>query len=259
MTLFGKILVFINLVLSSVGMTWALALWTARVDWTMTAAKDNQPPGKLKELRDRIGADLAALKAPEAGWRASRAGLLAQEDLRRADRVWYASELAFNRGDDPDPRKRAGATNPARVVRRQRHLPVPDPKNYNRPTMDPATDRNGQPLLSLSAYDQQSKKTLEELTLTLGQLQEKINKDIELTDLLAGTPDRKGLQQRVLDERDKRDGIVLEQRQVRPLLVNVAVESELILRRRASLLRRIDELQRYLQRHHKVDVARRPR
>jgi hypothetical protein len=248
MTAFGKILVFLNLAFSLIGMTWALGLWTARIDWTLTPAKGAEPPGKLKEVRDEITAELAALKAPEAGWRAAREGLLNQEYVRRADRVWYADELKHLRTG-------ATAKAPARVVKRVRHLPEPDPRNFNRPTMEVAKDRDDKPLLSLSAYNAQSETTLKELSLALGQLQKKIDEDIELTDRLVGTPERKGLQQRLIDERVKREGIVFEQSQVRPLLVNVAAESDSILRRHASLLRRLDELRRYLRKHHKVDGA----
>jgi len=88
-----------------------------------------------------------------------------------------------------------------------------------------------------------------------GEFAKQVALDIELTDRIAGKGDVKGLQQRINEERFKRDGIVEEQRIVEPLWKVADVDTGLLLRRRETLDDRIQELQEYLQRKHKVKLA----
>jgi hypothetical protein len=95
----------------------------------------------------------------------------------------------------------------------------------------------------------------------MGKHHKTIQEDTDLTNQLVGTPAAggkpavKGLRQRHVEERDKRDGIVAEQRLVRPLFVNTAVESELTLQRLRTLQEREKELIEYLRKKHKIEVA----
>ena len=71
MTLLAKILIFLNLVLSVLMLTWALALFTNRVDWSSNAAKGEQPAGAMVARKARVDAgqaslDLAAIREREA-------------------------------------------------------------------------------------------------------------------------------------------------------------------------------------------------
>jgi hypothetical protein len=263
MTVFGKVLVFLNLVLSLLAFTWALGLYTNNVDWSdikggipLVPAKGGKALGLLAERQVTLASAAAGLRPAEASYLAARngpGGVLPTEEQMRADRDWYRAELAWLRTGDTT------AANPARAVKLERLLPVPDPRNANRPTMEPAKDRAGQPLLSLRQYNQRFEATLKEVIDVMDQYVKAVNEDIRLTDLLAGTGGAKGLQQRLVDERAKREGVEAEGRLVRPLLVNVAVDYQLVAQRQTALQERINELRGYLKKRHRVDVAVRDR
>jgi len=251
MTLIGKVFLYFNLLLSALLAAWSLALYANYLDWSDGPPKGEKPAGLIGERQARIKEVVAGIGPFERSWRTTEQLTHLQEDQRQADLAWYAAELKHLVN---------GATegNPCRSVVLDRNLPVPDPKNFNRPKMAPVNDRAGQPLLSMTVYDERSKKTLEDLAVVLKQYDDKIKEDIKLTDKLAGTPDMKGLQQRVVDERAKREGVVEEQLLIEPLWKVSAVDTELLLKRRETIDERIRELSKYLHRKHGYDVANRP-
>jgi hypothetical protein len=112
-----------------------------------------------------------------------------------------------------------------------------------------------QDLLSLLHYTDEVTRTLNEVLEVMDKHKKAVDEDARLTNLLAGTPETKGLRQRHDDEVAKRDGVQAEQRLVRPLFVNVAVDSELVLARTKQLQAREKELIEYLRKIHKVEVA----
>jgi hypothetical protein len=240
MTAFGKTLVILNLFLSVLMMAWALALWTNRIDWSNRKGDDLRPPGELVEREAEARRYWSEIPGAFVSYRDSKLALSAVEDGRTpdhkdgraADRAWYEAELEH---------LRTGATeaNPARAVRLNQGLAVPDPKNYNRPTMDPARDKFNKNLLSMSAYNTQEAKVLKELNDAKEQHRAAIEEDTKLTERLIGP---KGLQQRILDEKAKLAEVRKEIELIRPILINTAVESELILKRRGFLKARIEEL-----------------
>ena len=65
MTTFGKVLVFLNLVLSIGAAAWAMGLYTQRVNWTGKASADGTP-GKIKDLADKINQRYAVLGVAQA-------------------------------------------------------------------------------------------------------------------------------------------------------------------------------------------------
>jgi hypothetical protein len=140
-------------------------------------------------------------------------------------------------------------------------VPVPNPNDFNRPAVSAwPTDGSGKELkqlLSLAAYQRLSEAALKDLAAEVQQHQKVIAEDVRLTNLLAGTPDApgtpgsKGLQQRLRDEQFKDQGVIAEQRLVRPLLVNTAVELEYVKERGEDLEARIKELQGYLRKQDK--------
>jgi hypothetical protein len=260
MTLFGKVLVFLNLVLSLMAFIWALGLYTNNVDWSdvkggnpLVASKGGKPLGMLAERQVDLANAAAGLRPAETSWLAVRKQVLAREEEMRGDREWYLKELAWLRTGEATPAK------PIQAVKLVRLMPVDDPRNANRPEMEPAKDRAGQPLLSERQYNLRSEAALKELGEVMDEYKKKIDEDIALTDKLAGTADKKGLQQRLVDERAKREGVEAEERLVRPLLVNVAVDWELVGKRQTGLQESLRFLREYLKKRHRVDVARRGR
>lgn len=241
MTIFGKVLVFINVAISLMMATWAMAVYTNRVDWSNVAAKEaeGRPAGLLKERQDQVR-QLWGQYVPAARSQAAAQGQLAyQEPLRAGDRDFYAQEMYH---------LWAGATKakPARAVVFEggRVALVPDPKRPadktpDRPKMEAAKDLAGNPLLSLSAYIVAETKALTDLEAALTATAKFIDEDKKLTAKIIGPT---GLQQRLVDERGKRAEVIEEQKLVRPLLINTYVDSELILKRTKALEARVKEL-----------------
>jgi hypothetical protein len=184
-----------------------------------------------------------ALTTATAGRQGARTALLFQENNLLADREWYHNQLQKLR-TGPAPKDRT----PIRTLALEKGLPVRDPKNQNRPRFDkaPATDRAGQLLRGMSAYDQELDTERKELSRILKKYDEQVKKDSDLTEELTGNKMKgiKGLHQRLEDEKAKRQGVIAELKQVKPRLVNTVVEGQLILNRQKQLESRIDELKK---------------
>jgi hypothetical protein len=263
MTFLGKLFVMVNVGISFLMAFVAFGLFATGLDYdSESKAKPGQPPARITALANEITGVVSTIPAVENGWREARNDLLRREEQRREDHVWYDKEMAF-------ARTKATAADPVKTVRLDKHLPVLD--KANKPTMDPAVDRAGQPLQSLAIYTKQLEDARKDNAAVLTRLQEEIAKDIEWTNQLTGTKDEKkpaavpanvwriGYRQLLVDEHLKREGIEDEISSVRPLFVNITVESELIRKRYESMQQRIAELKTYLKKKHKVDVALRGR
>jgi hypothetical protein len=236
MTLFGKILVFLNLALSLLLASWAFGLYSGRIDWSDNQAKGTQPAGELRPRQAEATERWQGLRVAEGNRDRARADLEREEGGVPGDRLWYLAEME---------QLRTG-TNPARAVVFKNGLPVADPRNPYRPEMVGAKDQAGKPLRSLAAYVRDEDTVSKELAAVLARYEDQIGQDRKLTQLLIGP---QGLQQRLVDEKVKRERVVAEQRLVEPRLINAVVDSELILKRRRQLEQRIKELR------DKVEVA----
>lgn len=233
MTNFGKALVYLNLVLSVMMAAGALALWTNRIDFTSTKGKEGQADGLLASRQAQITdlkSPIANLGTAEASWLGAHNYLIAQEATRVEDQKWYDAEMDHLRTG-------AKETDPARTIDFDKGLPRLDAKG--RPKMVAAKDRSGNPLRSRTRYDADIDAKLKEISVVLMKYDALVKEDTELTQRMLGP---KGLQQRLIDERVKRDNVLKEQDLVKPLLVNTVVDSELILKRTKALEARIKEL-----------------
>jgi hypothetical protein len=252
MTLLGKILVFVNLALSLCMATWAYAVWSNRIDFSNTKATGDQAAGEFARHATEIEGLWDGVPPAELAWRSARAELVQRESRRLADRGWYQDELNHLRN-------KAAAADPCRTIKyadkndeatgtRKGEILL-DPTT-GRPVLEPAKDRFGKPLLSLAAYLAEEQKLLASLAVVQNKHASQIKEATELAERLAGTeenrekgiPGRKGLQDRLRDEQRKRKDVVAEEELIRPLLINSAVESELILKRKKALESRIGEL-----------------
>ena len=94
----------------------------------------------------------------------------------------------------------------------------------------------------MTVYNERNDKLLSDIQAVLEKHQNQIKEANRLTDLITGDKNRRGLYQRILDEKAKAKEVLAEQELLRPLLVNTAVESQLILKRQRQMQKRIDEL-----------------
>jgi hypothetical protein len=251
----GKVLVFVNLAFSLIMASWAGALYANRLDWSDTAPKPDQPPGELykrdqrfqelsKGFEDREGKFTLArskLRSLEEGLTPAKEepdkSLALRLDGRSAERLWYARELQQLHLLATPP------NNPARAAVFTGSVPrtPPGPNGWGRPVMAPFQTKDGKPVFSLAHYDGQESKLLPELAGLYAQLREKIDEDAAEAQKLEGP---KGLQNRLTDEKLKRDAVLDELKLLKPLYVNTVVETQNLIERRRQLEERITELKK---------------
>jgi len=244
MTFIGKLFVMINLTVSLLMAAVAFGLYVGGIDWTDKPAKEGQPEGKLLPLRKEIDDILVRLPIAETSWSAARAEVQSREDVRRIERDWADKEMA----------KLLTGKDQVYVVDAATPLGP-----GGRPNMV-LGEFNGQPLMTRGVYDDRLKGHQMENAKLREDLAKKVKEDEDLTRRLTGDKDGdpepriRGIRRELAEERVKRLGIIDEQGITEGLQINVAVESELILKRLDALDERIQELGRYLKRKHSLDV-----
>lgn len=236
MTTLGKVLVFVNLVLSGVLLAWAVNLYTHRIDFTDKAASGDKPAGALVAPKGRAENDLLknSLPAALAAWNKSRAELLPLEARRTSDRVFY--ETVMNHLTTG-----ATTTKPVPTLKFDQAGRVVLDKNGYPDVATAALDRKGNPLASFAYYAAEDAKTFAALDKALQDYKAAIEQDSQLTDRMLGP---QGLQQQMVDERNKRNDVIKEEEAVRPLLLNAAAEVESLGDRQRRLEARVGELQK---------------
>jgi hypothetical protein len=266
MTVFGKIMVFVNLALSLLMAIWAFGVWSNRIDFSDVQATAERAAGESRRRATEIDTLSKSLLTDRSGdlsnWARTREALLRQEQERQWARGWYLDELAKLAGTVPTDKPAQdvvyaaadspAGTDPEVVVTRGQILLEKDDKGHVRPKLEDARDVAGNPakFRALAPYVKEEEKTLEEVQKVQAKHEENIQAAIKLTQELAGTPadpvagtkEVKGLQQRLIDERKKRADVEAEEGVIRPLLINAVVDLELVMKRQRSLLARIKEL-----------------
>lgn len=238
MTSFGKILVCFNLAVSQMMAITALALYTNQINWTnmpaeATAAK---PQGLLARRQKEFEAEKRLMEQAEARQQAAMAQLRNIEPQRPADRKWYAQQInhMIATADEKSPVQFLTISPDGKVA--------VDAKNFGRPQLVDGKDRAKLPLRSLQSYEKDILDNYEQIRTERDKLAKLADEGAKLTGMLVGG---KGLRQRIEDEEDKRVRAEQEQKDfTRPRLINILVESELLLKRRNALTARIKELEK---------------
>ncbi len=260
MTVFGKLLVFFNLAFSLLLMIWALAVWTNRIDFSNTKATGDQVAGEWTKRDEVLKGLWEGVRPAEVTWRAGRDAVAAQETQQAAEWAWYHAELNHARvvtvadRDDAVFDVKKGQAYPVRVVRYaerdddklgvRKGLVDLDPKT-KLPLMAVAKDRAGKDLQPLAFYDAELAKILGMLVEVQDKHLTQIKEAKDLTDQITGVEGGpKGLQQRVREEKQKREDLLAEEKLVTPQLINAFVESELIEKRHRQLEARKKELEK---------------
>jgi hypothetical protein len=261
-TIFAKVLLILNLVFSLLGLTWAISAFVTPV---VGPAKLEQYKARAevgrKNTRDALTArDRAAqaLRVAELGGTAGRndkqlPGSVPPGETLQGERDYYDAELAHLAHGDPVGTAPDKKHAPRALEIDDKGMKL-DPANGNRPRLASLMDREDpakpieRSLDTLVKDREEALQTLIAKDQKIDTLMSVINKHIELTEQLVGSTDAdkklKGLQQQVIDEREKAARLLKQLEDLRPLYVNSAVESELILRRQRALRERYEELQR---------------
>ena len=220
-TTWGKVLVYVSLVLALGMFAWVFGLYTGRIEWGSTKAGQGElakRQAKLKEVDN-------ALTTAEARQRAGAASLRLYEQRRPRDEDFFAKELAHieNGINDQNPLRIVEIKN-GEIVLTPDDLPnmVPAPKNWP-----------NQPFKSLAAYQQQQKQLQTDLLASIDEYQKLVAEDVRLTDLING---EKGLRQLLFNEVEvKQARIKQEVEDLKPLYINILVELQLLEKRHKAL------------------------
>jgi hypothetical protein len=217
--LLGQFLVLVNFGLSLAMASVAGAVLYYRVDWTDTPATADQPAGELVQRIARLKEARSAIAPNDLAWREARAALATQEARRQKDQEWYFNELEHLR---TNPKKQ-----PILALAYEKGRTKPDAANGGLPMMIAVADRFNKPLLPLIEYSKQQTAVTEDTAKILTQLEELEKKDTLLTEELNGVKDKRGLDQRIKDEKVKQTGPYVKDEPVK--LGGVAAEMELVL------------------------------
>lgn len=226
--MFGKILVFTHFGLSLCFATWAMVLYTNRVNWT-ESKKPGEPESEMTPRMaeyDRLAK--TGVHPADTRWRGARVQVARNEAGRPLEQPWYDRELAFLQ-------KNADEKTPVRQIDRGADgnpvvLANPDPGGALL-QMGPLKDVAGQPfkgrdnqpvvLKSMEYYDKEYTATVNQVTDALKSLQLQAKLDRDATNKLKGP---RGLQARLQLELVKQERIKDEFNEIRPLWLNTAVE-----------------------------------
>jgi hypothetical protein len=224
-TTWGKVLVFVNLVLAVGMLAWVFGLYTGRIEWASTKAGQ----GELAKRQARLKEADNALTTAEARQRAGAASLRLYEHRRPRDAEFFAKEQAHieNGINDQNPLRVVEFKN-GEMVLTPDGLPnmVPPPKNWP-----------NQPFKSLATYQQQQKQLQTDLLASIAEYQKLVDEDVKLTDQILV------LRQLLFNEVDvKQARIRQEVEDLKPLYINVLVELQLLDKRQKALKARLKEL-----------------
>jgi hypothetical protein len=241
-SMIGKIMVVVHFGLSVLVMALAILFYALHIDWSEGQQKGAvKVEGEMVARKARVKDQWEKWNPAWAAWKDTRSNVLDQEAYRVADTGWYDTELrhATSVATDMNPVREPEYANGVLQL-----VPVDKTKPLHlRPKLKDAKDDQGKPLANLEYYRKDEVAKLAALIDEVKKLNDLVEETTRLTDLLT-PPQGKGLRQRIEDEKVKIKLADEELAIMRPLLINTAVESELMLRRRDMLRARIEELSR---------------
>ena len=236
MTLFGKILVLLNVTLSLLMAAWAVGVYTGHLHWTIDKSVQ-ESEFEVNQLRERLapagkGFSLYDdLGTAEARWKPASARFQAMEPLWAKNQKWYEGQLGELKTSGKPVKMASYKAGQAEVH--------DDPQNFGLPVMVEATDKGGKPLTGMDPYKKEYDDKQVAIKAVMDDLAKLIVEDKELTEKIGG---KDGLRVQLDAEAEKKKGVLAEQDYIKPLLVNSLVEGELLVKRRADLEARVKEL-----------------
>ncbi len=236
MTRFGKLLVFLNLAFAVMLAAWSFSIYANGIDWN---SKDKGEFAKRAATLDFLWKGVAPV---QDNWLSGRDKLVDEETRLTAERVWYDKEIRYVL---VGPAKGKGIAEVALAVKDDAKTGVKkgqillDEKGY--PRLD-----NPLPLQSLAEYNKEDEGLLQSLKEVMAKHEMQIEESNKLTDLIIGDKSKgvRGLQQRIYDEQVKNADVLAETKLVEPQYINALVEAQLINKRHAQMVKRIEELKK---------------
>lgn len=240
MTKFGKVLVFLNLTLSLVFATWALGVWTQRVDWTdkKKDAADERTWGKVAVYREEMNRLNGTGDKPgprglaELRWLGAVADVRAVEKERSRRQEWYADQI--NALENGTTVKGVAVNEPIkRPVYVKGELQL---EKDGLPKLEVVPDRAGKPLQARTRLEQDKDALAAEIAKVQGEIKALTMESDRLTERV------RQLFVEIERTARTRQGSQEEQRYLEQIMYNVRVEAELLLDRQKELEARLSEL-----------------
>jgi hypothetical protein len=230
-TTVGKSLVFVNLVLSMIFATWAIGIYTNRIDWPGGGTPSVPGERALGEVGKRKAEITEAEKAAGlalANWQSWTGTLTQLEQVQRPQaRAWFAAKLkGLEEGAGPVPSLVYGMDGKLQVGAEGQPIASLKPRAALRQeiaAVDAETER-------VAAQANKDLKAAEELTIQINGIRE------------GNLVKQKGLRDLLAEEEQAGENARNEIEYVRPLRYNRQAEVELLQKRQASLARRMAEL-----------------
>ncbi|GIW81797.1 MAG: hypothetical protein KatS3mg105_3604 [Gemmatales bacterium] len=228
-TRIGKILVFLNLILSLGMATIAVGIYMNRIDWVGTDSSEERQ-GQYERLREEIDSLRASLARAYGRWQEQVTHLAKLETTRRQRREWYDVRLQeLKTGNQPI-------------------------KQLVYENLMLKTDRNGLPVLVVHPDKRlKAKQSLlqeleardKEISDEIAAINMLIEEEVRLTFIIEGKPgEKKGLRGLLseLEEAQKRS--LAEAEFVKPLRINRGIEVQSLQERQKALRARVEELKK---------------
>jgi hypothetical protein len=246
MTLFGKILVLLNLALALMLAAWTFNIYTNGIDWT-----DRKSPrmGEFAKRAAKLDELWKSVPPVQQDWLRERAALAKEERGLTDERVWYDKEIRYVLAG---PAKNKGINDVAIAPQDDPNTGVKkgqillDAQGY--PQLEPIRDPENKPLQlqSLAEYNSEEDSILKEIEKLVAEHSAHIAEASALTDKIIGDKDKgiRGLQKRINDEQAKNADLLAEIKLVEPQFINTLVEAQLVNKRHDQMQRRIEELKK---------------
>ncbi len=225
-TLAGKILLFVNLVLSMMFAAWAVAVYTNHVDWPGGGVGADRAQGEYSRRQAEITEAQKAAGLALARWQGATDTLVKLEDARPKYQQWYAATLKALEGE--------GDSVKGLVLQNGQLVPFQEG-----PAIAGLKPR--QTLLkNLSATETDILKQIEEARKNLAEA-ERLTQEANGNKENKNNP--KGLRDLLAEEDAVQVNARTEFKYLEPFLYNRQAEATLLQNRKDSLERRVKELE----------------
>ncbi len=247
MTRFGKLLIFLNLMLSITFAGWAAGVYSQRIDWAparslFTGELIEDRPGRVKELNDQVKGLAALRDLGEVRWQNATLLMVHEQQHRSSYQEWYAQELTTLRtGADAD-----GKQVPF-PVRELTHDPrTGDIDRAPIKDKEKAFLVNGEPLKSLEHYEEQYKELVKKIKGLQEEYAKRVKKAEEQSEDINGKAgERFGLRTEVLNLQQYLRNANDELAYLQPLYDSTTAELNTMMKRYLALKERKKKLEEY--------------